>query len=74
LRENLTGTNGIKYIHNYYLSYLNNYENKKIDNYEIGDIKLYSLDEILKIFRPYHIEKIKIVKTMYSIINDYLTK
>ena len=74
LRENLTGTNGVKYIHNYYLSYLNNYENNKIDDYEIGDIKLYSLDEILKIFRPYHIEKIKIIKTMYLIINDYLNK
>lgn len=72
LRENMKGTNGIDYIHNYFIAYLNTFENHKIDNHEIGDIKLVSLDECLKMIRPYHIEKIKIIKTIYCIINEFL--
>ena len=73
IRENLIGTNGINYAHNYYLSILNN--NLDIineSNREIGQTKILNLSECLKKIRPYHKHKIKIIKNIYNIINNFI--
>ncbi len=84
IRENLIGTNGIDYAHNYYLSILfgetsltsNNHNNHNdlLFNREIGQIKLLDLSECLEKIRPYHKNKIRIVKGIYSIINDFFNE
>lgn len=74
--EELTGTNGIKYRHIYYLAELNNksiYNNFNINdtivsNLEIGDIAFFNYNDALEIIRDYHIEKKSIIK---CILNYY---
>ena len=80
IKESLVGTNGVNYQHNYFLALLNinNFECKKYcndgkENKEIGDIKLLNYNECLKVIRPYHNSKLKIIKTLYSIINDFIS-
>lgn len=73
IRENLVGTNGIDYAHNYFLSILN--DNMSISdetNREIGQAKVLNLNECLERIRPYHKNKIKIIKNIYTIINNFL--
>ena len=78
IRENLTGTNGVNYAHNYFLSILNN--NVKTvgitdeSNREIGQTKVLNLIECLEKIRPYHKNKIIIIKYIYTIINNFLTE
>lgn len=72
IKENLVGTNGINYRHNYYLAFLQNKEIKNIENKEIGDIKLMDIDECLEKIRPYHKNKIKIIKNVYDAIINIL--
>jgi hypothetical protein len=78
IKENLTGTNGVQYRHNYFLALLQNimtYESadkiKKI-NKEIGDIKFMSLDECIKKIRPYHTAKQQIIKKIHNLITNFL--
>lgn len=73
IRENLTGTNGINYAHNYFLSILND-KSDIIDetNREIGQTKVLNLHECLERIRPYHKNKIRIIKNIYIIINNFL--
>lgn len=82
IRENLVGTNGINYAHNYFLAILN--DDKQINsslsmdkellksNKEIGDIQIIDLNESLNLIRPYHKNKVKIIKSIYNIINNFL--
>ena len=73
IRENLIGTNGICYAHNYFLSILN--DNLTIideSNREIGQTKVLNLSECLEKIRPYHKNKIRIIKNIYTIINNFL--
>ena len=73
IRENLIGTNGIAYAHNYFLSILNN--NMSVENEsnrEIGQTQVLNLSECLEKIRPYHKNKIRIVKNIYTIINNFL--
>lgn len=74
IRENLTGTNNIEYAHNYYLAIINNNNYNCVDetNREIGQTKLLNLNESLECIRPYHINKKKIIKKIYMIVNDFL--
>jgi ADP-ribose pyrophosphatase YjhB (NUDIX family) len=76
IKENLIGTNGINYLHNYYLAILNSEKIKNIDskNREIGNIKIMSFDECIDSIRPYHTNKIKIIKLLNELINEYLEK
>jgi 8-oxo-dGTP pyrophosphatase MutT (NUDIX family) len=73
--EELTGTNGIKYRHIYYLAELkiniDEIFNDELimSNLEIGDISFFKYNEALEIIRDYHIEKKSIIK---SIINYYV--
>ena len=73
IRENLIGTNGISYAHNYFLSILNNKLSiSDKSNREIGQTKVLNLNECLEKIRPYHKNKIRIIKYIYSIINNFL--
>jgi hypothetical protein len=79
IRENLTGTNGIDYIHNYFLALLNNKTdlNAKINlnnniNREIGNIKIMNIKDCINIIRPYHTNKLCIIKIIYTIINNFI--
>jgi hypothetical protein len=74
IKENLIGTNGINYLHNYYLAILNSEKIKNIDskNREIGNIKIMSFEECINTIRPYHINKIKIIRLLNELINEYL--
>jgi hypothetical protein len=73
IRENLVGTNGVNYAHNYFLTVLhekNEYFDKS--NREIGDIKVMDINECLDVIRPYHKNKIKIIKNIYLTINSFM--
>lgn len=68
--EDLTGTNGIKYRHIYFIGYLNVDDVPKLDpenknqNNEIGDIGLFSYDEAMKLIRTYHYERRNIITSV----------
>jgi ADP-ribose pyrophosphatase YjhB (NUDIX family) len=79
IKENLVGTNGINYLHNYFLALLSNSHcrdieecNNKGSSREIGDIKYLDYDECISLIRPYHLNKIKIINVIYTLINEYL--
>ena len=73
IRENLTGTNGIHYAHNYFLSIINdNTDNIDETNREIGQTRVLNIMECLNKIRPYHKNKIRIIKHIYMVINDFL--
>lgn len=73
IRENLVGTNGINYAHNYFLALLHeNNDNFDINNREIGNMKIMNINECTKLIRPYHVNKIKIIKNIYNIINNFI--
>jgi hypothetical protein len=75
IRENLTGTNGINYAHNYFLSLLNNNSyNSDEFNREIEQIKVFNINECLEKIRPYHTNKIIIIKSIYMIINNFINE
>ena len=65
--ENLTGTNGIKYRHIYYLAILKTDRAPTIDplshqRYEIGGINFFNYYDTLTVIRDYHTEKKNVVK------------
>lgn len=79
IKENLVGTNGINYLHNYFLALLSNSHCHNIEecinksnSREIGDIKYLDYDECISLIRPYHLNKIKIINVIYTLINEYL--
>jgi len=74
IKENLVGTNGINYLHNYFLAILNTDKINNIDsnNREIGNINVMTYNECIENIRPYHINKLKIINILYELIYDYL--
>jgi 8-oxo-dGTP pyrophosphatase MutT (NUDIX family) len=74
IRERMTGTNDIQYVHNYFFALLDSEYVIKKENMEVGDIKIMNVFECLEVIRPYHFEKIKIIKFIYSLIKDFLDK
>jgi 8-oxo-dGTP pyrophosphatase MutT (NUDIX family) len=74
IKENLIGTNGINYLHNYFLAILNTDKINNIDsnNREIGNIKVMSYNECIENIRPYHINKLKIINVLYELIYDFI--
>lgn len=77
IRENLTGTNGVQYAHNYFLSIINDNLNEDFideSNREIGQTSILDINECLKRIRPYHKNKIRIIKHIYLVINDFLNE
>lgn len=74
LEENVQGFDNTKYKLTYYLGLLNDDVKLSVESetqsYEIGDIKWVSIDEFVKLVRPYYEDKIKIIyKVFFSMIN-----
>lgn len=75
ITEYLTGTNNIKYQHNYYLCILkSNIISENFINKEIADIQLLDIKECIEIIRPYHIEKKEILIKIYKTIKNFMLK
>jgi hypothetical protein len=72
IKENLIGTNGINYRHNYFLALLHNDHIKNMENKEIGDIKFLNINECLDFIRPYHEHKKFIIKKTHNLILNFL--
>jgi hypothetical protein len=66
LTECLVGTNGKKYEHNYFLACVYKNHNYTLRNYEVADAKMCDIQTCMKLIRPYHTEKIKILKIVYA--------
>ena len=79
--EDFIGTNGVKYRHIYYLA-LNNKDintlkinhNNEHQHNEIGDIKFFNYEEGIKIIRPYHTAKKKVLTMVYMFIIEFIIK
>lgn len=76
LVEDLIGTNGVRYRHNYYLALVTSGKKLEISESqknEIGDIGYFTYEEAISKIRPYHTEKKIIVTKLYNhIINKLL--
>jgi ADP-ribose pyrophosphatase YjhB (NUDIX family) len=73
IKENLIGTNGVKYRHNYYLAIIkNNKINNNKENNEIADTKFMNIDECINVIRPYHNSKQQIVKKIHDLIVNFM--
>jgi len=79
--EDFIGTNGVKYRHVYYIA-INNKDIERLkvnsdnthQNSEIGDIKFFNYDDALKIIRPYHTAKKKVLTTVNMFLLDCIVK
>src|SRR5271170_286482 len=80
IKERLMGTDGICYKHIYYtaISTTNKVPEVELDNKtqssEIGDIGWFTYEEAIKLIRPYHIDRIKIVTQLFNYIINKLSK
>ena len=70
LEENFVGTNDISYKQIYYLAGI---EYEKLvdigDNFEIGNIGWYTIDDALKLIRPYDTTKINMLNQLYFFLS-----
>lgn len=80
IEEKLIGTNGIGYRHIYYPAISDTIKQPKIDKNnkhqadEIGDIGWFTYDEAMKLIRPYHTERKKILTELYMYIMNNISK
>jgi 8-oxo-dGTP pyrophosphatase MutT (NUDIX family) len=76
LEESYIGSNGIRYKHIYYMATSPNEINVEINENnisqkcEIGNIGWFSFQDALRKIRPYHKEKLLILKTAFSIVKS----
>lgn len=80
VEEYFTGTNGINYKHIYYIAINTSKRKPTIDptnpnqNNEIGDIGFYTYEESVKLIRPYHTDRQKIITELYMYVINNLIK
>lgn len=72
VRENLVGTDGNNYRHNYFLAIVHKNQINDRENKEIGDIDFMNIDECISAIRPYHHNKLLIVKKIHNLILNFL--
>uniref|UniRef100_A0A6C0EBU3 Nudix hydrolase domain-containing protein n=1 Tax=viral metagenome TaxID=1070528 RepID=A0A6C0EBU3_9ZZZZ len=66
IEENLTGTNGVKYKHIYYVAELIDDVDIEIgENGEIGAISFFSYNDAINSIREYHLEKRQILTSLF---------
>jgi len=74
LHEIFHGTNGVLYKHIYYIALYNSTDDISMEKIhedqltEIGAIQWKNLDGCIKVFRPYHQEKKKILKSLHMFL------
>jgi len=70
--EIFTGSNYKSYKHKYFLAVSKkNMSNDYFQESEVSDMGWFTLDECLKLIRPYSFEKIEIIKKIDNILNKY---
>ena len=70
--EYFIGSNYKSYKHRYYLSIIkNNIPDSNYQKTEVSQLKWLSYEDCLKKIRPYNIERIKIVKKINNVLNNY---
>lgn len=74
--EHFIGTNYKSYTYKYYLSYMKfeDYKNTSLEYFqksEVSKLEWVSLDTCLQKIRPYHLEKIKLIKNINNVLNEY---
>lgn len=76
--ESFIGSNGINYIHKYYIARINDdaaipkLDQGNLNQYgEIGDIGLFTLKECMMIVRPHQVIKKQVILTADSLISKY---
>lgn len=78
IEESFIGTNGISYRHIYYWALSNTDKMPTIDSKnmdqlgEIGAIGWYSYDEAMKLIRPYHTERRRMLTELYMYILNHI--
>lgn len=75
LSETFNGTNNIEYKHVYWLSGTEKTDIEfNNDTHEVGNIGWFTIDEILKLFRPYDITKINMINQLYFFLTIMIEK
>ena len=80
IEENFIGTNGINYKHVYYLAVPVKHKipsieiNNHTQTCEIGDINYYNYEEGIKLIRPYHTARLKIMTCIFINIINIMVK
>jgi len=76
--EDITGTNGIKYRHIYYVaefvSDVNDIMKKEHKNNETGDIDFFTYEQAMTLIREYHIEKKNILLNVFMYYLNLISK
>jgi 8-oxo-dGTP pyrophosphatase MutT (NUDIX family) len=78
IEEKFMGSNNIEYKHIYYIASCNTDINLRIDNNniiqksEVSNIGWFNYENAIKILRPYHIQKKRVLKVIDGIIREYL--
>lgn len=78
-QELLTGTDGKRYKHIYYLSIVSkerylHYNNKNNHFVEIEDIGWFNINNLMTLIRSYHVRKIEIIKNIINYISYYISR
>lgn len=74
IEEQFIGTNGVSYKHIYYIAIAISSKNLTIDpdnvqqNSEIGDIDWFTFDDAIRIVRPYHTERKRVITELYMFL------
>ncbi len=75
LSETFNGTNNVEYKHVYWLSGAEKTDIEfNNDTYEVGNIGWFTIDEVLKLFRPYDTTKINLVNQLYFFLTIMIEK
>lgn len=77
ITEILTGTNGVRYRHIYYLAELvtdkkPSLNGNECQKYEIGSVDFYTYNDAKHHIRPYHVEKMSIITKLFFYYLDKL--
>lgn len=78
IKEEYIGTNGVRYLHIYFIGVCNDNitplidSSNKIQCNEVGDIGFYKLNNTLSLIRPYQLERLNIVIKLYMFMINYL--
>jgi ADP-ribose pyrophosphatase YjhB (NUDIX family) len=78
IKEEYIGTNGVRYIHIYFIGICNDNITPLIDSSnklqcnEVGGIGFYKLNNTLSLIRPYQIDRLNIIVKLYIFVINYL--
>jgi 8-oxo-dGTP pyrophosphatase MutT (NUDIX family) len=78
ISETFHGTNGVLYKHIYYIALYDSEDEIGLDKIhedqltEIGDIKWKTVKDCLKLFRPYHEEKKKVLVSLHNYLTNII--